>query len=148
MRIGSMEVLVFCLVAFAISGARLRAAVAGNAMLATAGTVFCGVFVQALPFLGLGVVVSGLIAVFVPPERSVRWLPRRGETAVLAAGLAGASAGQYRWRDVCSEMGAVGAAALTFMPAAPAINPVVVVATTVAIPGQPKIVIAMTPRDR
>lgn len=74
-------------------------------MLATAGTVFCGVFVQARHFLGSGVVVRGLIAVFVPPERLVRWLPRRGETAVLAAGLAGASAGRYRWRDVCSEMG-------------------------------------------
>jgi uncharacterized protein len=45
-------------------------------------------------------------------------------------------------------MGAAGAAALTFMPAAPAINPAVVVVTVVAFPGQPKIVIAMTPRDR
>ena len=41
---------------------------------------------------------------------------RCGETAVLAAGLAGASAGRYRWRDVCSEMGAAGAAALTLCP--------------------------------
>ena len=70
-----MEILVVGLVAFALAGTWLRALVTHNDMLATAGTVFSGVFVQALPFLGLGVVVSGLIAVFVPPERLVRWLP-------------------------------------------------------------------------
>jgi uncharacterized protein len=90
-RVGSMEVLVLGLVVFAIFGAWLRVAVASHDMLATAGTVFCGVFVQAVPFLGLGVLVSGLIAVFVSPERLVRWLPRRPEPAVLAAGLAGAA---------------------------------------------------------
>src|ERR1700739_2665473 len=90
LRVGSMELLSLVLVAFAIAGAWLRAAVASRDALATAGTVFCGVFVQALPFLGLGVLVSGLIAVFVSPERLVRWLPRRPESAVLAAGLAGA----------------------------------------------------------
>ena len=95
--------------AFAIAGTWLRANVARSDTLATAGTVFSGVFVQALPFLGLGVLVSGLIAVFVPPERLVRWLPRRPGSAVVAAGLAGAalpdaSAGRSRWRGVCSGM--------------------------------------------
>lgn len=148
LRVGSMEVLLFCLVAFAISGVWLRAGVTGNAALATAGTVFCGVFVQALPFLGLGVLVSGLIAVFVPPERLVRWLPRRSATAVLAAGLAGAALPGCECgsvpvaRRLFGEGGAAGAAALTFMLAAPAINPVVVVATAVAFPGQPKVVVA------
>jgi uncharacterized membrane protein YraQ (UPF0718 family) len=148
LRIGSMEALILCLVAFAISGVWLRDAVSGNTTLATAGTVFCGVFVQALPFLGLGVVVSGLIAVFVPPERLARWLPRRSGTAVLAAGLAGAALPGCECgsvpvaRRLFGDGGAAGAAALTFMLAAPAINPVVVVATAVAFPGQPKIVIA------
>jgi uncharacterized protein len=148
LRIGSMEILIVCLVAFAISGVWLRAGVAGNTTLATAGTVFCGVFVQALPFLGLGVVVSGLIAVFVPPERLARWLPRRTGTAVLAAGLAGAALPGCECgsvpvaRRLFGDGGVAGAAALTFMLAAPAINPVVVVATAVAFPGQPKMVIA------
>jgi uncharacterized membrane protein YraQ (UPF0718 family) len=39
-------------------------------------------------------------------------------------------------------VGVVGAAALTFMLAAPAINPVVLVATAVAFPGQPQMVLA------
>ena len=68
----------------------LRKAVSGSAAFSTAGTVFCGVFVQAIPFLALGVVVSGLIAVFVSPERLARWLPRRPAVAVLAAGIGGA----------------------------------------------------------
>jgi uncharacterized membrane protein YraQ (UPF0718 family) len=143
-----MEVLVFGLVGFAIAGTWLRAVVTNTTALATAGTVFCGVFVQALPFLGLGVVVSGLIAVFVPPERLVRWLPRRPAAAVLAAGVAGAALPGCECgsvpvaRRLFGDGGAAGAAALTFMLAAPAINPVVVVATAVAFPGQPKMVIA------
>ncbi|OMC15783.1 permease [Mycobacterium sp. SP-6446] len=148
LRVGSMEVLVLGLVAFAIAGTWLRANVARSDTLATAGTVFCGVFVQALPFLGLGVLVSGLIAVFVPPERLVRWLPRRPASAVVAAGLAGAALPGCECgsvpvaRRLFGDGGAAGAAALTFMLAAPAINPVVVGATAVAFPGQPKMVIA------
>ena len=148
LRVGSMEFLVLALVAFAIAGTWLRANVARSDILATAGTVFAGVFVQALPFLGLGVLVSGLIAVFVPPERLVRWLPRRPGSAVVAAGLAGAALPGCECgsvpvaRRLFGDGGAAGAAALTFMLAAPAINPVVVVATAVAFPGQPKMVIA------
>src|ERR1700759_3687646 len=148
LRVGSMEVLVLGLVAFAIAGAWLRATVSNSDALATAGTVFCGVFVQAVPFLGLGVVVSGLIAVFVPPERLARWLPRRSGPAVVAAGLAGAALPGCECgsvpvaRRLFGDGGAAGAAALTFMLAAPAINPVVVVATAVAFPGQPKMVVA------
>ncbi len=143
-----MEVLIACLLVFAISGVALRAAVAGNLALATAGTVFCGVFVQAVPFLALGVVVSGLIAVFVTPERLARWLPKRPAVAVLTAGVAGAALPGCECgsvpvaRRLFGDGGASGAAALTFMLAAPAINPVVVVATAVAFPGQPQMVVA------
>src|ERR1700756_4126992 len=143
-----MELLVGILVACAISATVLRKAVSGSAAFSTAGTVFCGVFVQALPFLALGVVVSGLIAVFVSPERLARWLPRRPAVAVLAAGVGGAALPGCECgsvpvaRRLFGDGGATGAAALTFMLAAPAINPVVLVATAVAFPGQPKMVIA------
>ena len=91
LRVGSIEVLVCILLACAISATALRKAVSGSAAFSTAGTVFCGVFVQAIPFLALGVVVSGLIAVFVSPERLARWLPRRPAVAVMAGD---------RWRSV------------------------------------------------
>ena len=148
LRVGSMELFVGILLAFAVSATMLRAAVSGSAALSTAGTVFCGVFVQAVPFLVLGVVVSGLIAAFVSPDRLARWLPRRPAVAVLAAGIGGAALPGCECgsvpvgRRLFGETGAAGAAALTFMLAAPAINPVVLVATAVAFPGSPGMVLA------
>jgi uncharacterized protein len=72
-----MEVLLAALIALAISAGAMSAFVAGNGDLSVAATVFCGVFVQALPFLVLGVVVSGLIAAYVSADRLARWLPGR-----------------------------------------------------------------------
>ncbi|OMC16845.1 permease [Mycobacterium sp. SP-6446] len=147
-RIGSSEALVGILLACAFSTTILRNVVFGSQALSTMGTVFCGVFVQAIPFLALGVVVSGLIAVFVSPQRLARWLPRRPAVAVLAAGVGGAALPGCECgsvpvaRRLFGEGGATGAAALTFMLAAPAINPVVLVATAVAFPGAPRMVLA------
>jgi uncharacterized membrane protein YraQ (UPF0718 family) len=146
-RVGSIRVLVCALYTFAVSGATLHAFVSGHPDLATAGTVFCGVFIQAVPFLTVGVVVSGLIAAFVSPERLARWLPRRIGAAIVVAAAGGAALPGCECGSVPVARrlfgdGALGAAALTFMLAAPAVNPVVLVATAVAFPGQPKMVLA------
>jgi uncharacterized membrane protein YraQ (UPF0718 family) len=145
-RIGSMELLLVVLVAFAVTGGIVSAFIAGRAKLSVAATVFCGVFVQALPFLVLGVVVSGLVAAFVTPDRLARWLPRRSGAAVLVAGVGGAALPGCECGSVPVARrlfdGASGAAALTFMLSAPAINPVVLVATSVAFPGEPRMVLA------
>ncbi len=145
-----MQVLVVGIIALALAGTTLRSFVEGTPDVATAATVFCGVFVQALPFLALGVVISGLIAVFVTPDRLARWLPRRRSAAILAAGIGGAALPGCECGSVPvarrlfgdAESDTVGAAALTFMLAAPAINPVVLVATAVAFPGHPEMVAA------
>ena len=143
-----MEVLVGVLLACALAAATLHNAVFDSTALSTVGTVFCGVFVQAIPFLVLGVLVSGLIAVFLSVERLARWLPRRPAAAVVAAGVAGVAlpgceCGSVPMaRRLFGQGGATGAAALTFMLAAPAINPVVLVATAVAFPGAPAMVFA------
>ncbi|WP_166910084.1 permease [Mycobacterium sp. DL440] len=146
-----MQILVAGIIALALAGTTLRGFVENTPDVATAATVFCGVFVQALPFLALGVVISGLIAVFVTPERLARWLPRRRSAAILAAGVGGAALPGCECGSVPvarrlfgdgARDDAVGAAALTFMLAAPAINPVVLVATAVAFPGHPQMVVA------
>ncbi|CRZ19126.1 permease [Mycolicibacterium neworleansense] len=146
-----MQVLVAGIIALALAGTTLQTFVEGTADVATAATVFCGVFVQALPFLALGVVISGLIAVFVTPDRLARWLPRRTGAAILAAGVGGAALPGCECGSVPvarrlfgdeAHGNTVGAAALTFMLAAPAINPVVLVATAVAFPGHPQMVAA------
>ena len=142
-----MPVLVIGLAGFALWAGGLHTFVAGHPDVATGATVFCGVFIQAIPFLVLGVVVSGLIAAFAPAELLVRRLPRRTGPAILVAAVGGAAlpgcecgsvpVARRMFRD-----GALGAAALTFMLAAPAVNPVVLVATAVAFPGQPTMVVA------
>jgi len=86
-----MEVLLVSLIALAVSAGAISAFVSGNPDLSVATTVFCGVFVQALPFLVLGVVLSGLIAAFVSAERLSRWLPRRPALAIAVAGVGGAA---------------------------------------------------------
>jgi uncharacterized protein len=145
-RLGSMELLLVVLVVFAVSGGVVSAFIAGRPNLAVAATVFCGVFVQALPFLVLGVVISGVVATFVTPDRLERWLPRRRATSILAAGVGGAALPGCECGSVPVARrlydGASGAAALTFMLSAPAINPVVLVSTSVAFPGQPRMVLA------
>jgi len=146
-RLGLLEVLLVVLIALAVSAGAISAFVAGSPDLSTAATVFCGVFVQALPFLVLGVVVSGLIAAFVSTERLARWLPRRPALAVAVGGLGGAAlpgceCGSVPVARRLFGPGSNGAAALTFMLSAPAINPVVLVATAVAFPGEPLMVAA------
>jgi uncharacterized protein len=140
-------VLVVAVIACALAGPTLRDAVAGDPRLATAGTVFCGVFVQAVPFLALGVLVSGAVAAFLTPDRLARWLPQRPAAAIVTAGVCGAALPGCECGSVPIARrlygdGRAGAAALTFMLAAPAVNPVVLVATAVAFPGQPRVVVA------
>src|SRR5690349_3614567 len=142
-----MEVLLASLMALASSAGAMSVFVARHVDVSVAATVFCGVFVQALPFLVLGVVVSGLIAAFVSADRISRWLPSRPALAVAVAGVGGAALPGCECGSVPIARrlfggGVSGAAALTFMLSAPAINPVVLVATAVAFPGQPAMVVA------
>lgn len=118
-----------------------------NPKLQTATTVFTGVFVQAVPFLVLGVVISGSIAAFVSPELLRKLLPRNRTAAIGAAGLAGIAlpgceCGVVPIARRLMDQGAPGAAALAFLLSAPAVNPVVLIATAVAFPGQPGMVAA------
>ena len=85
-RVGSMEALLVGLTALALSAGVTSRIVAGSTDLQRAATVFCGVFVQALPFLVLGVLISGLVAAFVSAERLTRFLPERPAVAVALAG--------------------------------------------------------------
>jgi len=110
-------------------------------------TIFVSVSVQALPFLVLGVVLSGALTAFVPPSALARALPRRTLLAVPVAGVAGAAlpgceCGSVPIAGRLVNRGAPPAAALTFLLAAPAINPVVMVATVVAFPGRPEMAVA------
>src|ERR1700694_5598299 len=86
-----MEVLLVGLIALALAAGAMGAFLVGSPDLSVAATVFCGVFVQALPFLVLGVLISGLVAAFVSADRLTRLLPRRPAVAVAVAGVGGAA---------------------------------------------------------
>ncbi|MGW3663059.1 permease [Streptomyces sp. NPDC005141] len=110
-------------------------------------TVFVAVVVQALPFLVLGVLLSAVIAVFVPPSFFARALPRRPALAVPVAGMAGAILPGCECASVpvagaLVRRGVTPAAALAFLLSAPAINPIVLTATAVAFPRNPEMVLA------
>jgi uncharacterized membrane protein YraQ (UPF0718 family) len=110
-------------------------------------TVFVAIVVQALPFLALGVLVSGAITALVSPALLERVLPSSALLAVPTAALAGTALPGCECASVpiagrlCAR-GVEPAAAVAFMLAAPAVNPVVLVATAVAFPGQPRMVLA------
>src|SRR6476646_7529006 len=110
-------------------------------------TIFVAITVQAMPFLALGITVSAAIAAFVPDDFLPRALPKRPALAVPVAAVAGAAlpgceCGSVPIAGRLVSRGALPAAALAFLLSAPAINPVVLVATSVAFPGRPEMVLA------
>jgi uncharacterized membrane protein YraQ (UPF0718 family) len=115
--------------------------------IANFATIFVSIVLQAVPFLALGVTISAAIGTFVPPGLLPRLLPKRSAAAVPVAALAGVAlpgceCGSVPIARRLVDHGVVGAAALAFLLAAPAINPVVLVATAVAFPGRPEMVAA------
>jgi uncharacterized membrane protein YraQ (UPF0718 family) len=109
-------------------------------------TVFTAITVQGVPFLLLGTVVSAAIGAFVPERVFQRVLPRRAVLAVPVAGAAGVVLPGCECASVpvagsLMRRGVAPAAALAFLLSAPAINPVVLVATSIAFPGQPQMVL-------
>ena len=145
-RVGSVEVLALLLVLLVVFRAPLAALISG-ARLQTWTTVFVSVLVQAVPFLVFGVVLSAVIAVFVPRSFWAKALPRHPALAVPAAGLAGVvlpgcECGSVPIAGSLIRRGVTPAAALTFLLAAPAINPIVLASTAVAFPNNPEMVFA------
>jgi uncharacterized membrane protein YraQ (UPF0718 family) len=110
-------------------------------------TIMLSVTVQALPFLVLGVILSSAIVAFVPSERLGRLIPRRTGLAVPMASIAGVAlpgceCGSVVVAGRLVTAGVPPGPAVAFLLAAPAVNPVVMVATAIAFPGQPKVVLA------
>ncbi|WP_078966831.1 permease [Streptomyces sp. WM6378] len=111
------------------------------------GTVMAAVVIQGVPFLLLGTVVSAAVTTLVPDRVLARVLPRNPVLAVPVAGAAGALLPGCECASVpvagsLIRRGVAPAAALTFLLAAPAVNPVVLVATSIAFPGRPVMVLA------
>jgi uncharacterized membrane protein YraQ (UPF0718 family) len=100
-------------------------------------TVFLGIFIEALPFLMAGVLVSSAIHLFVSEERVRQLTPRRPALAALAGSLLGLAfpvceCGSIPATRRLLTKGAALPAGIAFALAAPVINPVVLISTYVA----------------
>lgn len=51
--------------------------------------IFIGIWLQAVPFLLLGTIISSTLTAFLKPQALARFLPRQTALAVVVAGLAG-----------------------------------------------------------
>ncbi len=110
-------------------------------------TIFTAICLQAMPFLVFGVALSSALTAFVPETVYQRLIPKRAGAAVPVAGAAGGVLPGCECASVplaggLIRRGVAPAAALTFLLSAPAINPVVLVATGVAFSGQLEMVAA------
>ncbi|MFV2010965.1 MULTISPECIES: permease [unclassified Micromonospora] len=144
-RVGSVEVLAFLLIGLVIFREPL-ANLISDPRLQTWTTVFVSVMVQAMPFLVFGVGLSAVIAVFVPRSFWAKALPKHPALAVPVASAAGVvlpgcECGSVPIAGSLIRRGVAPAAALAFLLAAPAINPIVLVATAVAFPNNPEMVV-------
>lgn len=145
-RPGSLEVLAVGLLLLII-GQRWLVGFFDDPALQTGATIFVSIIVQALPFLVLGVLLSGAIAAFVPASFWKKALPKNSVLAVPVAGAAGAVLPGCECASVpvangLMSRGVAPAAALAFLLSAPAINPIVLASTFVAFPGEPMMVVA------
>ena len=100
-------------------------------------TVFLGIFIEALPFLLMGTISSGLVEVFLSDD----WLARSAPRRALPAALVGASLGLIFPICECGTVplarrlfrkGLPLPAGIAFLLAAPVLNPIVILSTATA----------------
>lgn len=97
-------------------------------------TRFLGIFIEAVSFLLLGTLVSGLIEVFVRKEDVIKFLPRRAGRAVFAGSFLGflfpvCECGVVPVTRRLYQKGLPVAVGITFLLAAPVMNPIVFAST-------------------
>lgn len=110
-------------------------------------TVFLGVFLQAVPFLAIGVLLSSAIQVYVQPEWIQRKFPKQVITGQLFAIVAGfclpvCDCASIPVFQSLVKKGVPMPAAVTFMLVSPVINPVVILSTWYAFNGNVRMIAA------
>ncbi len=99
-----------------------------NDLIGTFTTIFLGIFVEAIPFLLIGVLASSMIQAFVSDALLARLLPRAAAPAAVVGGLMGlvfpvCDCGAIPVSRRLLSKGAPLPTAIAFMLAGPVINP-------------------------
>jgi hypothetical protein len=108
-----------------------------NDKLQTFTTIFLGIFIEAVPFLLAGSLVSGFIAVYVDSETITHYVPRRAIPAAFTGALLGfafpvCECGVVPVTRRLYQKGLPLPVGIAFLLSAPVINPVVLASTFVA----------------
>ncbi len=111
----------------------------------SAFTLFLSLLVEAIPFLILGVLLSGLLLLFVDERKLMSVMPKHPLLGALAGSMAGflfpvCECGNIPVARRLIMQGAPSSVAIGFLLAAPTINPIVFWATWTAFRDQPEIV--------
>ena len=100
-------------------------------------TIFLGIFIEALPFLLMGTLASGLVEVFIKPETIQRWMPKNRFLSVVFGSVLGlifpvCECGVVPLIRRLIQKGFPVAAGVAFLLAAPVFNPIVILSTSAA----------------
>ena len=100
-------------------------------------TVFLGIFVEAIPYLLLGTFASGLVEVFVDQNQMSRWVSSRPAAAAISGAFMGmifpvCECGVVPLTRRLFKKGLPLSAGISFLLAAPVLNPIVVLSTASA----------------
>ncbi|MEN9221336.1 MAG: permease, partial [Thermostichus sp. BF3_bins_97] len=109
-------------------------------------TLFLSIVVQAMPFLLLGVFLSGLLAVFVDGSQLARFLPKGKVGSAVTGGALGfffpvCECGNLPVARQLVLKGIPPHVAVAFLLAAPVFNPVVIFSTWIAFRTMPELVV-------
>lgn len=112
-------------------------AAAGIDWLSRFAVVFMGIVVEAVPFLLLGTLASGVVEVFVTPQSLYRWLPGGALGSALTGSLVGmffpvCECGIVPFTRRLLRKGAPLPMVVAALMAAPVINPIVIASTLAA----------------
>lgn len=100
-------------------------------------TVFLGIFVEAVPYLLLGTLASGLVEVFVDRDQLTRFISNKPTRAALSGALMGmifpvCECGVVPLTRRLFKKGLPLSAGISFLLAAPVLNPIVLISTASA----------------
>ncbi len=100
-------------------------------------TVFLGIFVEAVPYLLLGTLASGLVEVFLDRDQMAKWISHRPVPAALAGAFMGmlfpvCECGVVPLTRRLFNKGLPLPAGISFLLAAPVLNPIVLLSTAAA----------------
>lgn len=122
---------------YAMFNAVLQTGGSAASVLSVFSTRFLGIFIEAVPFLLMGSVVSGLIESFITADDLARWMPKRALPATTAGTFLGfafpvCECGVVPVVRRLYNKGLPMGVGVAFLLAAPVMNPIVFVSTYIA----------------